>query len=531
MKLRTLKELDPSEGTVQLVDRGNSSGAEHLGNNDIILVPQPSHDPNDPLLWPQWKKMVVFINVLVFTFLGNANIGGLSPGLANIATEFGKDGAGVSGLLTWPILILGCSNFFWTPMAIWIGKRPVFVVASCILFATCVWAQGSKSFDSLLASVVIGSFASGSTEALGAAIVNDLFFLHERGAKMGIYLVFLSLGSSIGPLCGGFIIQNCGWVWFKRIMAIFTGVNFATVVLFAPETRFSRVLSIPTETDTSSTAIPDERPGEKVATDTAHEEECTASVVQPVPKRSYLQSLSLWSGTAQDGGILEIFIRPFALIVYPANFFAMISYAISLAWIVVVATNISFLLSAKPYSFSPSIIGLVNLPTMIGNLLGALATGWPSDKYAQWKSRRSDGVFQPEVRLLFNWLPGVFVPAGLLMYGYGAADQLPWIVIFIGAGCIAVGLTAVANVGMTYSVESYYPIAAESLLVINGFKNILAWAISYRGIQWIEDQGFKNAFGTMAGVTVAVLMFTVPLAFYGHRVRHYTSTNLRLICW
>ena len=249
-------------------------------------------------------------------------------------------------------------------MAIWIGKRPVFVVASCILFATCVWAQGSKSFDSLLASVVIGSFASGSTEALGAAIVNvgtsvlvvarvpfsdgrdRISSFSMREAPRWESISFSCLSAAPSALCVEASLSkvgeahakcrcgqrndkssssDCGWVWFKRIMAIFTGVNFATVVLFAPETRFSRVLSIPTETDTSSTAIPDERPGEKVATDTAHEEECTASVVQPVPKRSYLQSLSLWSGTAQDGGILEIFIRPFALIVYPANFFAMIS--------------------------------------------------------------------------------------------------------------------------------------------------------------------------------------------------------------
>ena len=57
-------------------------------------------------------------------------------------------------------------------MAIWLGKRPVFVVATLIFFITNIWAMESKSFNSLLGSVVVGSFASGSTEALGAAIVN-----------------------------------------------------------------------------------------------------------------------------------------------------------------------------------------------------------------------------------------------------------------------------------------------------------------------------------------------------------------------
>lgn len=127
------------------------------------------------------------------------------------------------------------------------------------------------------------------------------------------------------------------------------------------------------------------------------------------------------------------------------------------------------------------------------------------------------------------WLPGLVVPAGCLMYGFGAQDQMSWPIIFIGAGCVGVGLTAVANVSMTYAVDSYYPISAESLLVINGVKNILAYGMSTDGTVWIQNQGYKNAFGTMGGITAAVLLFAVPLAVCGRRVRHYSSNHMRLI--
>lgn len=36
----------------------------------------------------------------------------------------------------------------------------------------------------------------------------DLFFLHERGAKMSYYIVAVSWGSTFGPLCGGFMIDR-----------------------------------------------------------------------------------------------------------------------------------------------------------------------------------------------------------------------------------------------------------------------------------------------------------------------------------
>lgn len=34
-------------------------------NSNIVLAPQPSEDPNDPLTWPQWRKYVV-ISIIFF---------------------------------------------------------------------------------------------------------------------------------------------------------------------------------------------------------------------------------------------------------------------------------------------------------------------------------------------------------------------------------------------------------------------------------------------------------------------------------
>lgn len=62
-------------GTELLVDQNQSAFAhtyKHIsyGNRRIILVPQPSDDPNDPLLWPRWKKWLVLGNGLFYAFNG-----------------------------------------------------------------------------------------------------------------------------------------------------------------------------------------------------------------------------------------------------------------------------------------------------------------------------------------------------------------------------------------------------------------------------------------------------------------------------
>jgi hypothetical protein len=63
-------------GTEFLVDDDVSTTThsyQHIrqGNRRVILVPQPSlTDPNDPLLWPRWKKWLVLGNGLFYAFNG-----------------------------------------------------------------------------------------------------------------------------------------------------------------------------------------------------------------------------------------------------------------------------------------------------------------------------------------------------------------------------------------------------------------------------------------------------------------------------
>jgi hypothetical protein len=39
-------------------------------NADIVLVPQPSADPNDPLNWPRWRKEACYFTLIMGSILG-----------------------------------------------------------------------------------------------------------------------------------------------------------------------------------------------------------------------------------------------------------------------------------------------------------------------------------------------------------------------------------------------------------------------------------------------------------------------------
>lgn len=78
---------------------------------DIVLVPQPSSDVNDPLRWPAWKKHAAFFNVALMSFMIVGAVGGLAPALYKLGPELGATQTQLIGLVTFVTLIVGLSVY------------------------------------------------------------------------------------------------------------------------------------------------------------------------------------------------------------------------------------------------------------------------------------------------------------------------------------------------------------------------------------------------------------------------------------
>jgi hypothetical protein len=82
---------------------------------------------------------------------------------------------------------------------------------------------------------------------------------------------------------------------------------------------------------------------------------------------------------------------------------------------------------------------------------------------------------------------------------------------------------------MAYVSDCALPVNSDALLLVNGLKNIVAFGFLYGVVPWVEQVGYVNAFGTMAGIFVAIVGFgAVSLIVYGAKVRH-TSARWKLI--
>lgn len=57
--------VDTVPGTVHLVDLEHTIHARHAADKEIVLVPTPSDDPDDPLNWSPRRKIMSTVSVNV----------------------------------------------------------------------------------------------------------------------------------------------------------------------------------------------------------------------------------------------------------------------------------------------------------------------------------------------------------------------------------------------------------------------------------------------------------------------------------
>jgi MFS family permease len=225
------------------------------------LLPRPTEDPKDPLVslnppytgdqvltavlqtWNTWRKHVALITLCFFVFLSNYITASISPIFVPIIEHFDVSVTKAGYLITFNILFLGIGNLFWIPLSRKIGKRPVLILSSAIFFASSIWATVAQSWGSLFGARIVQGFGASSSEALGPSVVADLYFLHERGGKVGFYTFMIGGGSALGGTFSGLVAHSTpNWRWVFGMNTILTGVNFILTLLFQAETNFERPL-------------------------------------------------------------------------------------------------------------------------------------------------------------------------------------------------------------------------------------------------------------------------------------------------
>ncbi|KAL0259835.1 hypothetical protein SLS55_005575 [Diplodia seriata] len=529
-----VKTVETADGLKQQQTLG-SLRLRHHETNEIILIPAPSDDPNDPLNWSRPYRYYLAILLSLAIFFSNFLAAGPTVSMVEVTTDFfGPPGptfeaniAKASYFFTSTALLQGMSNLIWMPLIVKYGRRPIYVTSFILYTACAAWAGGATTYGSELAARIIMGAAAGASETLAPLTISDIFFLHERGSIMAMYTCFLGAGVGGGILICGLVSISLDWRYGYWIAVALIGCATVLIVFTFPETEFDRPAAVVSDSD--SIRDVEYRKGadfeahvETVADSPARSGSSShPSHAPPPPKRSFVQRLSLFSGVHTQESLAKLFWRPVVMLALPPILWATLVMAVTIGFLVAITSNFASAFSTA-YGFEPYQAGLCFIASILGSLIGIFFGGHFSDWVADFFTRRNGGVREPEFRLPAIMISVVTGPLALVLYGEGIGLRLHWMCATIGLGLLNFSIVQATNVSLVYTIDAYRPVAGEVTVTQLAFKSAFGFLLSFYTNPWIAQAGYERAFGAMAGISGAVLLGWIPFYLFGKRIRHAT---------
>ncbi|KAH8116719.1 MFS general substrate transporter [Phellopilus nigrolimitatus] len=501
------------------------------GKGGVILIPQPSDSPNDPLNWPVWRKMM-----LMFTLtFGAGVVGAFGPiivaGLEKVAEDLDTDVGVLSKMSGDLILASGLILLLSAPASVIWGRRPVLLLGNLFLLVSSILSAVAKDVGSLTTGRIIGGIGMAPIESLVSATIADIFFVHERGTWIAVWSFALLSGVCGVSIVNGYLIENASWRICFAIEAVLIGVLLIMTIFFVPETAYVRQtvhaisdlgvkpgLGSASNNSSRSTFSSDE--DVSVEDKTLDIESSRKEVAN-----TFLQLIKPWAGHRfSDQSFLKLSSRVLSLGASPVIGWAIIVFGTSSTWLVALSVSVSLLFSDPKfgYNIKPGPVGLISgVGPFIAAFLGNLMAGPLSDWTVRYMSRRNGGVYEPEFRLLMIIPLIISTTIGYFGWAISASLEELWIAPAIFYSLINFGQAVGGIAVVTYIVDSHSRFAPEAFASMGIFRSFFTFGITYVITDWISSQGVLRTFCTIGGINIGVCLMTIPMYIYGKRARSW----------
>ncbi|KAI1151791.1 putative MFS transporter [Nemania diffusa] len=500
-------------GTVNL----NAAEGDDTGYGQA-LFPVPAEDPNDPLQWSNFKKTMILIICSFYSFLANAALIGPSPYIDLWAEEFDISPTKASELISYPNLAFGFGSLIFVPLYLKIGRRPVMLISLIIFCAGIIGASQCTTYGGLMAARVIHGFGSCVCEALPVQLVNDIFFLHERGERIGYYTVCLCLGTFASLPAGYILAGGYGWQLFFYVEFAFGAALLVLAFLFVEETSYDRKAAMLMSTPVTESEKASEVMGSQVLTETTDNR---------IPSRkSFAKTLSLWGRVDNDVPFFTMIARSFTYFLVPQALWVIASFGINIG-LLALAYSYTFpiLITSPPYNWTVINSGLFAIAAIVGYSLAVPFTS-SSDRLAAYFTKRNNGIREAEMRLGVM-LPAMLIgPAGIILYGVVAEKSLHWALFFVGGAMSYWAAYFYFSFTLAYAVDSYNSNTSEMLIAMNLGKQAISFGFGLKLLTWVMESGYAVVMsGIFGGVLLANNLVLLVFMFWGKAIRRSMSTT------
>ncbi|KAL9049415.1 MAG: hypothetical protein Q9162_007225 [Coniocarpon cinnabarinum] len=476
--------------------------------NGIVLVPQPTDDPKDPLNWSALRKNITFAIISFNAFVSLVSAFSFTSGLVVEAKVFHVTSqqmsyavsANLAGLIAGPIVQ--------TPLAKILGINATLFWSTFILMLMTVWSaemSGRDDYKGFVTSRAFVSFFATIPHVLGNGIIVNIFYLHQRGKAFSFYAFCFLFGGIVGQSLGGYIIQHTKWTWQMWYTLFPQGLALILIFFFVEDTTWNR-------NGLENKSARRSWLGARLATVTPGTENWPRPPWGEIWRFAYAPFLIVFSPVTVIGGL-------FSAVYF--GFFAMVANLISIFLEQPWAPKKGM----HGYGFDFQTTSLFTLSIWIGCIAAQLWGMLLNDRLPLWISKRRN-QWHPEYRLHTLWFPAMIaMPVGLGLFGAGLQHHLHYMVLALGAFLITFGAFAAQPVALNYVVECFERNPQEVGTCLNAWRLALGLAIPFFLQQWEKSVGVGWVFGMAAFFSLFAWMLVAATFVIGKRLRGASIGN------
>jgi MFS family permease len=445
-------------------------------------------------------------------------------------------------------LFYGWGCIVWQALALQYGKRPAYLISMAGSIIIMGLAPLCTTNGPYLANKILQGFFGAPVESLCEISMTDIWFAHERPLYLAVYGLSLAASGKFAPVFAAFINTGQGWKWTLWWCAIGMGVAFVYCFFLMEETNYDRHIIQSTLNAGSGSssedvvepgAAADEKSAEKR---TAGKEQVNAELGEVTavtyPRKTYWQKLGVID-KKRHNRLLDIMWSPFKFFRFPVVVWAGFMYGTNgLVWPGILNATASPLYT-KTYGFNSTDVGFAYFGAVVGMVLGYVSKHVSVDLPANiprslWVAfagprlvirlaRRNKGIAEPEHILWLFLASLICVPFAMLLWGLGAAYKIHWFGLVFAQAILAISSTLCLSTAVQYATSSYRDLSGEFITTILLIRNTLSFAINYGITPWIEAEGQRNTFITVAAIALACNGTMFIMIRFGKRLRESSA--------
>jgi DHA1 family multidrug resistance protein-like MFS transporter len=370
------------------------------------------------------------------------------------------------------------------------GRNPIFIITLLAFVLLQLGVIYAKNFGMLLAFRFITGFIGSPVLATGGAAIADMYVPKKQAYGIGVWGVAAICGPVLGPLVGGFAVENEDWKWTIWELMWLSGASLIFLSLFLPETSSSNIIYRRTVRYRKITG----NLNLKCQPELEAEGMTTNEIVQMLLLRPFTIS----------------FTEP---IVFLLNLYIGLVYALLYLWFE--SFPIVFI---GIYHFSLGTEGLA----FIGILIGVFATMppffWYCYKYMEPLYNEKGGI-KPEYRLKPAFVGAFFLPLCLFWFGWSARPSIHWIMPIIGSSFFTVGAFLLFQAVFTYLSDAYPKHVASVYAANDLVRSSFGAAFPLFANAMYARLGIAWGSSLLGFLSIVFIPIPFVLYHYGERIR------------